>query len=108
MPKLKCNVDRCRHNLNQSCAKNKIYVGGLFASNKAETECISFEEKRSDFYKDYEEYASLEGECCDTQIVCSCGKCIYNENSVCKADLVNVEGIHAREKDQTSCATFKK
>lgn len=110
MPKLRCDVSRCAYNRNELCNKDKIYVGGLFAEEKQETECISFERKpiKERYTEEYSsEDCSDASVCEETKISCSSERCIHNFNKVCKAENVKVSGHNAITKDETCCDTFK-
>lgn len=106
MPRIQCDAKKCLYNNCNMCEKTKIYVGGLYAEEKNETECISFE--RKNLSKCNEEYGSCHDGCgCETKIACSSEKCIYNVNKECQARQVKVKGKEALTKDETCCDTFK-
>lgn len=103
MPELKCTVQTCLHNKNFYCDLDGIVVGGNQAKRAEETCCDSFEER-----KGYS-YGNIAGEASATSnIDCKATECQYNENCICHAGKISVEGSNACQCEQTECATFSK
>ena len=102
MPELKCTVQTCAHNQNYYCNLDKITVGGDSAKRAAETCCDSFEERREGSYSNRMKEASA-----NCGIDCKAKECMYNEDCVCHAGKISVEGGNACCCEQTECATFR-
>lgn len=102
MPELKCTVQTCLHNKSFYCDLDKIMVGGEQAKKAAETCCDSFEERKGDTYSNItQNHASA-----TSSIDCKAQECQYNDNCVCHAGKISVEGSQACQCEQTECATF--
>ena len=101
MTDLKCNVKSCTHNADNYCSLENIKVDGCNARNCTETCCDSFLACRE----------------CSTNMAdspnmrlninCSAKNCMYNLNSSCTAEHVDISGIRATEAKETVCATFQ-
>ena len=101
MPELKCTVQTCAHNQDYYCKLDKIVVGGDSAKKAADTCCDSFTEKKEGSYSN--QMGNATATC---GIDCKATECMYNENCVCHAGKISVEGGNACCCEQTKCATF--
>lgn len=101
MPELRCTVQTCTHNRDFYCDLNAIQVGGSSATRPEETCCDSFQERNAD------SYSNVTGDATPTNdIDCRAVECKYNDNCVCHAGKISVEGSNACQCEQTECATF--
>lgn len=101
MPELRCTVQTCRHNQDYYCDLDAITVGGDRAKRPVETCCDSFEERVGESYGNAANEASP-----TSRIDCKAVCCQYNENCVCYAGKISVEGGDACQCEETECATF--
>lgn len=118
MPELKCTVQTCVHNMQFLCNLDKIQVGGSDAKTARETCCDSFQERKADSYSNSysgssmnsysNSYTDITGKASDRSgIDCKATECMYNNNYVCHAGKISVEGSNAKQSESTECATFK-
>lgn len=103
MTRLTCTVSNCINNENNLCCRPDIKVDGSNAHDKNQTCCHSFNH-RSDCVT-----ASMAANtpCEQTQVRCDACECAYNENTVCTADCICVEGDGACDCQQTCCGSFR-
>ena len=101
MPELRCTVQTCKHNHDYYCALESINVGGSQAKKSKETCCDSFEERKGEGYSNAADYASA-----TSRIDCEATCCQYNNDCICHAGKISVEGGDACQCEQTECATF--
>lgn len=102
MAELNCGATNCCYNKDCYCCKGDIMVGGKHASEKDDTCCESFHDRRNDSYT-----SSLDHACKTISIDCEAVKCIYNSNYKCNPDHVDIRGSHANGSKETSCGTFR-
>lgn len=100
MTKLKCDALTCAYNNSNLCCVQSIQVGGKSATEKFQTSCNTFDEKRGALSN------SNESPNPQMDISCKATKCIYNENKMCSANEITISGDHARTENETECATF--
>ncbi len=102
MPQLRCDVNNCVHNGQNSCELGQIAVKGRSAQKVGETCCSTFCECTE----------SMSNACievnpqAEAQIKCSAQNCTYNENCHCSAETIHVSGCGASCAEHTACATF--
>lgn len=101
MTNLSCNASTCTHNSDKCCCLSGIDVNGSTACTCDETCCGSFDNK--DNAGSHNSAASPK---LNLSIKCAAHNCIYNENSACHADHVDISGITAVNAGDTVCATF--
>ena len=99
-----CTVTECKHNDDHCCCKSEILVN---ADSKNDcscgcTCCASFDQKTFDSFKN----------CTQTpdpalKIGCNAVQCIHNENHLCQAESVAINGTNAQSGNHTECATFQ-
>ena len=102
MTRLECSVKNCVHNSDCYCCKHAITVDGREASRADETCCASFDENRGGSFKNLFKTPETR-----LEITCDAVKCIYNEDSRCKAQSVGISGDGANVSSQTQRSTFK-
>ena len=101
MPRLDCNVQTCRFNNDYGCVRENITVGGPRAKDAGETCCDSFEELRSESFRN-----SVGEPSAQVEIQCAAGNCVHNQDCTCFADRVDVGGSNATACADTLCGTF--
>lgn len=103
MAELKCAAENCVFNKECLCSKGDIMVGGKHATDREDTCCESFMEKRDgrDSYTSSTSHPSR-----IISIDCEAVKCIYNHNYKCAAEHVDISGSDACKSRETACATF--
>lgn len=114
MPELKCTVQTCTHNKNFYCDLDGIVVGGSDAKRSEETCCDSFEERKENYSNSsMGSMSNMAGNEDVTgsasplsKIDCKAVECTYNEDCICHAGKISVEGSNACQCEQTECATF--
>lgn len=104
MTNLDCNVSCCCHNDNseKKCCLSSINVRGTGASTCDDTCCGSFFEDKSGSVSNANNTPHV-----TLDISCDADSCVYNDNSKCTADHIDISGIFASAKDDTVCATYK-
>lgn len=103
MTKLNCSVTSCMHNEDRRCCLNGIKVEGTTADVSDGTACASFEERRTESYKNS---CGCEQPKQSLVIECMAQKCVYNDDYKCTASHINVAGDGACDCGDTRCATF--
>lgn len=103
MNKINCNVENCSHNSTGICYANRINVGGKGATDACETCCGSFLDKKH--YSTLTNNTYAEGPC--DCIVCTAEHCVYNDNKLCNADSIQVDGNNVNLYTDAKCFTFK-
>ena len=103
MIKINCAVENCSHNNCGTCYANRINVEGNGAKNAETTCCASFLDKRH--YSTLTNNTNSDGPC--DCIVCSAEKCDYNENKLCTAETIQVDGNNVKLYSEAKCDTFK-
>lgn len=106
MPVLKCSVKNCYYNKEQLCCREGINVEGSNAEQSDATLCASFEEKMDEKFSNNVDNNMNPHE--KSMIDCQAEKCVYNSNRKCTAAKVNINGMNATSRMDTSCATFVK
>ncbi|MCR5704609.1 MAG: DUF1540 domain-containing protein [Eubacterium sp.] len=105
MTKLNCNVKNCYFNKELQCCLEGIKVGGESATVEDATFCGSFKER-------------LDGQTakachCDgspektLKVGCNAAKCVFNDNQMCHAKKITIQGNGAKHESQTMCGSFK-
>ncbi len=103
MVSINCSVNNCSHNKNGTCYSNRVNMGGKGAAKSVNTCCGSF--------LDVSNYSTLTNNTnssgpCDT-LVCEVSTCAYNNNKLCSAESISVNGDNVNLYSETNCATFK-
>lgn len=102
MPALRCTAMKCVYNDDMLCSKGDIQVRGDHATQVDETCCASFREKSGE---------SNKMSCgCGTDTIkvgCTACECTFNENEVCHAGSIDINGSNACSCDETCCGTFR-
>ncbi len=110
MPKLKCDVTKCHYNCQSLCSRKAISVDGPHAYAKAETLCRSYVPKNSSTLMfeigDFEEHPTS-----STNVYCDAENCVFQHDSVCKADKIEIKEttnrIGAKAHHESMCKTFE-
>ncbi len=105
MANITCDAVKCIYNCDRGCCLERINVDGDEALNYNETECASFNEKKSALTNSNCTCGS-EIPCYSSEIKCSAEKCIYNSKHTCIADEICIGTCYASECDETRCETF--
>ncbi len=101
MAELKCAADNCTYNSDRCCCKGDIMVGGSGARREEDTCCESFRERSG------ESVSNSLNPSRTISIDCEAVKCVYNTDSKCHAEHVDIKGNGACSCMETACATFK-
>lgn len=117
MAVLSCSAVNCVHNMSGLCSARKIEVDGPHATTSSNTECNTFASKgiKNAFtsmgnmniggeFKQVFDRDSIE---MSPQIKCQAENCTYNEERICKATNVQINGREAMSSDSTQCETFR-
>ena len=102
MTKLECSVKNCVHNADNCCCKAAIAVDGNKAKSSEQTCCASFDQKTSDSFKNSTQTPNPA-----LKIGCNAVQCIHNENHLCQAESVAINGMNTQSGNHTECATFQ-
>jgi hypothetical protein len=99
MTSLGCNVTTCGYNDDHCCCRTEIDVQGAKAEDKSCTCCASFD--RSCDCKN-----AMTGPKDTLSVHCQAANCVHNEDNMCVADYIDIQGANAGNADQTICASF--
>lgn len=116
--RLSCSVGNCVHNINGLCTAREIRVEGITASTSGATQCGTFAEKGlknaltnlanmnvvGEVKQIFSRNSSIE---MSPKVSCDAENCVYNQNKLCNADSVQINGLTAHASDATQCETFK-
>lgn len=103
MTKLTCHVTNCVNNESSMCCRPDIKVDGAHAHSKEQTCCHSFGHCSDCVTASMASNAPNE----QTQVRCDACDCMYNQNTVCVAEHICVDGHGANDCSQTCCSTFR-
>ena len=103
MYKISCSVGNCSHNNEGVCYANRINVGGQGTDKACGTCCGSFLDEKH--YSTLTNNTNSQGAC--DCLVCGVTNCVYNDNKLCTAEIINVSGAGANIYNETNCETFK-
>lgn len=114
--KLSCSAANCVHNMSGLCSANNVNVSGMSAHTSISTQCDTFAEqglKNSlanvtnmnipGQIKQLFNSASVE---MSPSIRCEAQNCRYNNDRVCNAQNVQIDGPGALTSSRTCCETF--
>lgn len=99
MTSLGCNVSTCGYNEDHCCCRTEIEVMGEKADDKGCTCCGSFDSSCDCKNAVSDPKDSL-------YVHCEASNCVYNDNLVCSADRIDIQGSNADNSEQTLCASF--
>lgn len=102
MTRLDCNVQNCFYNTNKKCSKENILVEGREASMPHETCCSSFKEQGASFSNNMENQPNS-----SLEVSCKATNCTFNDNEMCRADHIGINGVNACVVAETECASFR-
>lgn len=103
MHKINCTVDNCSYYKEGVCYANRINVGTKGACSSDDTCCGSFLDKHHYSTLTNNTYADGPCDC----IVCTAEHCTYNENKLCTAETIQVDGNNVKIYSEAKCDTFK-
>lgn len=101
MTNLSCNAATCTHNSDKCCCLNSIAIRGTTACSCDETYCESYVNQNATGASNSACTPKL-----NLSIRCAAHNCVYNKDSSCQADHVDISGITAVNADDTVCSTF--
>ncbi len=114
---LSCSALNCVHNISGLCSANTIEVLGSGAHNSEQTMCNTFAEKGLKNAVTHLPNMNVVGELrqlvtknsveMSPAVKCQAISCKYNENRLCQAEYVQIEGPKADSSEGTQCETFK-
>ncbi|RDY28044.1 DUF1540 domain-containing protein [Romboutsia weinsteinii] len=102
MMKIDCSVTKCSHNKESVCYANRINVGGYGAKTACDTCCASFLDKAH--YSNLTNNTNTDGPC--DCLVCDAKDCKHNDNKLCTANSIQVNGGDVHIYNETECSTF--
>lgn len=116
--KLSCDARKCVNNINGLCDAYMIHVTGVQARESSSTDCGTFAEKgilstttsrftNSNLMGEFKQLFTNESIEMSPHIKCEAQNCIYNVNTICEAENVQVHGPEAQNSGSTQCETFK-
>lgn len=100
MTSLGCNVSTCGYNDNHHCCRTEIGVQGSNAKDKDCTCCGSFDSSS-------ECKNNVSGPKDTLSVHCEASNCVHNDNFMCAASHIDIQGHNAGNADQTLCASFE-
>ena len=98
-----CTVTECKHNDDHCCCKSEILVN-TDSKNDCScgcTCCASFDQKTSDSFKNSTQTPNPA-----LKIGCNAVQCIHNENHLCQAESVAINGIIIKAHEKGASAPF--
>ena len=103
MTHLQCSVQECMYNAQNGCCAHGIHVEGSYAERCEGTCCETFANRSGA----QNAAADSTPNRCMT-ISCDAKHCVYNQNSKCTAESVDINGANCQSGDQTRCNTFRR
>ena len=104
MTKLKCDVAHCSSNEHGLCCRPEIRVSGNHAQGCVDTCCASFSAYLGGGAQNsFRTYTTPNRQ---MPIDCTAETCVYNQNGICHAKEVKIDGSSATKAGQTCCQTF--
>jgi hypothetical protein len=114
--KLSCSATNCVHNMSSLCSANYIEVSGNSAHTSASTECNTFAEKglknavtnmvNMNVVGEIKQVFTNSSVEMSPKIKCEAVSCKYNDNRICDAAYVQIQGPYAATTEGTQCETF--
>lgn len=114
--KLTCSAMNCVHNMNGLCSANAIEVDGISAHSSSGTMCGTFVEKglKNSFVNmtnmnvagEIKQIFTNSKVVMSPKIKCYADHCKYNEQHLCNASNVIINGPDASTSEGTKCETF--
>lgn len=105
MTVLNCDVKNCYFNKSSKCCKDGIQIGGTDATIMDATYCEDFREK-TDSMKNTVEHCNCGPET-KMDVKCEAVHCMYNDNCMCHAKEITIDGNGATHQSQTECCSFE-
>ena len=102
MTNLDCNVVGCSYNMNNSCRREDITVGGSEAHKASETVCRSFSPKGTNTLTN-----ACGGAKKATKVACDAVNCKFNKAKMCSAEHIGIAGKNAVTNGETECGSFE-
>ena len=113
---LSCSATNCVHNVSGLCSANTINVKGSEAHTSNSTMCETFAEKglknalanvaNMNVVGEFKQIFNSSSIEMSPAIRCEAQNCLYNEDKICKANNVQIDGRSALTSSKTSCETF--
>lgn len=104
MPNLKCSVCNCGSNEDGRCCRPDIDVKGPHACDCEDTCCHSFTQQNDQSAVNSSGYQHPNDA---LEIHCSAENCVYNDNKLCTAESIDIDGNGANNARGTQCSTFE-
>lgn len=114
---LSCNATNCVNNMSGICSASTISVLGSNAHSTEETQCETFAEKglKNSFNNvlnmnvigEFKQAFNNDTIEMSPRIRCEAINCIHNEEEICVAHNIMVNGREALSSERTECETFK-
>lgn len=101
MAEIRCTVMNCFFNERSGCTAPSLNVDGRKAFESRSTCCDTFVEQKPGIKSNVGDPFR------DLDIQCSAIKCEYNNNEMCNARTILVNGKNADVPEETCCSTFK-
>ncbi|WMJ80528.1 DUF1540 domain-containing protein [Clostridium sp. MB40-C1] len=115
--KLSCGVGNCVNNINGLCSAREIKVNGEEATSSNETLCETFGERSFKNAVTNIPNMNIPGEIkqlftqnsieMTPKVLCDAINCNYNQDRVCNASSVQINGMQASTSQDTKCETFR-
>lgn len=114
---LSCTATDCVNNVSGICSAITIHVLGLTANNSEATRCKTYSQKglknslanvlNLNVVGELKQVFNHEAIVMNPRVRCEAINCIHNEEKVCRAKNLLIEGISELDTVKTHCDTFK-
>ena len=105
MTVLNCDVKNCYFNKSSKRCKDGIQIGGTDATIMDATYCEDFREKTNSMTNTVEHCNC--GPETKMDVKCDAVHCTYNDNCMCHAKEITIDGNGATHQSQTECCSFE-
>jgi len=109
MPRLKCGVKSCIFYHDNNCTRSSIIVKGPTALDRDETRCHSYHRKKPEDKNDFLykiEIGSIGEINYHMPVYCEAINCKYNQQQICYAKEIKINGSRAHSTKDTFCSSF--
>ena len=114
---LSCTATNCVNNMSGICSASTINVSGSNAHTSESTQCETFAEKglrnslanvlNMNVVGEFKQVFNSESIEMSPSVRCDATNCKHNENNLCAADNIMVNGLGALTSGRTQCETFE-
>lgn len=105
MPVLDCSVKNCYYNREKKCCLDGIHVEGDNVNDPEETACGSFKSQDEGSYTSACHCGMAPEN--KLRVQCEAETCTFNDDKMCAANHIGIEGNGAKTYGETECGSFR-